>query len=134
MPYAAKGKSSSASRVGMLFGLLSFFILNIYAATTLGTFFFSDRKANISSSVKQQHFTSEDTFGTNNSLSLAFGLDGVPADYLKDGLLRPDVGELRMSIYEWYENDTTTTIPINTHPCTAEELGLTESQREIIGS
>ena len=83
MPYAAKGKSSSASRVGMLFGILSFLILNIYTATTLGTFFFSDRKANISSSVKQQHFTSESTFGTNNSLSLAFGLEGLDPLYLQ---------------------------------------------------
>ena len=34
------------------------------------------------------------------------------------------MGELRVSVHEWYADTTFTTHSIKTHPCTAEELGL----------
>ena len=109
----------------MIFGILSFLILNIYAATTLGAFFFKARKSTTITSIFQQFYSDEETFGTEQSLSIAVGLDGVASFYLQEenGLLIPEIGELRMSIHEEYANDTFVTIPIKTHPCTAEELG-----------
>ena len=107
--------------------IATFLLVAVVGSFSITTFslFDSSRKYTTTAAVFEQAFGYDEIFGAEQDLNIAVGLDGVASkDFQSNGLLRPDYGELKVSVHEWYANGNYTTHSIKTHLCTAEELGL----------
>ena len=123
MPFA-KGMVSLSSCTGMIFTFLLVAAVGAFTFTTFSFVAFAG-KSSTTDAIKEQAFEEDEIFGDEQGLGIAVGLSGVTVDNFKsNGQLRPDLGELRVSVHERYADGNYTTHPIKTHACTAEELGL----------
>ena len=112
------------SRTGNIFTFLLVAMVVVFSITTF-SMFAGSRKSTTTAAVFEQAFGYDEIFGAEQDLNIAVGLDGaIDNVFRSNGQLRPDIGQLRVSVHEWYANGNYTTHSIKTHACTAEELGL----------
>ena len=82
---------------------------------------------NVTTSLQQNYFTEEYIInGRKGDFQVAFGF--VSYDSSLDGFDYSAYGELKARLVQWEPVNGTEFFIIDTHPCSEEELGLTEDR------
>ena len=88
------------------------------------------RDVDVLSTINDMEIAETDMFNYNNGFNIAVGFTAYDSN--TEPILEPSIGELVFNHFTWGEMEDgtygTTKPKIETHPCTREELGLTEDR------
>lgn len=121
-------ESSSRSWFGAFCSLIIFILVVTFTYIKFDTLM-TRKDVDILSTISDYHFNEMDRFGYENGFNVAVAFTDYSHD--TEWQLDPTYGTLTINSYSWYEQEDDydiNRVPLDTHNCTREELGLTEGR------